>query len=203
MVLTWSNLEKIKILKRFASSVDYSFNYRKKVDTAEDGMTGKLSKRDITKSLTPLSLRVTFNNRVQTSWSWDRSEAESQALSEVAGGGGKTVSTSDAYGVNATYSFSAPKGMKLPFLKKIKFQSNLNLGLGISIKRNQTKSSVGQQGFNISADTKEFSLTPSAGYSFSSQVTGGLSGLWLDTTNKISGEKSHTRQLSIWAQVTF
>jgi hypothetical protein len=121
----------------------------------------------------------------------------------VSGGGGKTISTSDAYGVNAAYSFSAPKGMKLPFLKKIKFQSNLNLGLGISIKHNQTKSSVGEQGFNISADTKEFSLTPSAGYSFSSQVTGGLSGRWLDTTNKISGEKSHTRELSIWAQVTF
>jgi hypothetical protein len=75
--------------------------------------------------------------------------------------------------------------------------------LGISIRHNQTKSSVGQQGFNISADTKEFSLTPSAGYSFSSQVTGGLSGRWLDTTNKISGEKNHTRELSIWAQVTF
>jgi hypothetical protein len=203
MVLTWSNLEKIKILKRFASSVDYSFNYRRKVDTAEDGLTGKLTKRDITRSLTPLSLKVTFNNRIQTNWSWDKLVAESQALSEVSGGGGKTISTSDAYGVNAAYSFSAPKGMKLPFLKKIKFQSNLNLGLGISIKHNQLKSSVGQQGFNISADTKEFSLTPSAGYSFSSQVTGGLSGRWLDTTNKISGEKNHTRELSIWAQVTF
>jgi len=203
MVLTWSNLEKIKILKRFASGVDYSFNYRRKVDTAEDGLTGKLNKRDITKSLTPLSLKVTFNNRIQTNWSWDRVVAESQALSGVSGGGGKTISTSDAYGVNAAYSFSAPKGMKLPFLKKIKFQSNLNLGLGISIRHNQTKSSVGQQGFNISADTKEFSLTPSAGYSFSSQVTGGLSGRWLDTTNKISGEKNHTRELSIWAQVTF
>lgn len=203
MVLTWSNLEKIKILKRFASSVDYSFNYRRKVDTAEDGLTGKLNKRDITKSLTPLSLKVTFNNRIQTNWSWDRLVAESQALSGVSGGGGKTIGTSDAYGVNAAYSFSAPKGMKLPFLKKIKFQSNLNLGLGISIKHNQLKSSVGQQGFNISADTKEFSLTPSAGYSFSSQVTGGLSGRWLDITNKISGEKNHTRELSIWAQVTF
>ncbi len=203
MVLTWSNLEKIKILKRFASSVDYSFNYRRKVDTAEDGLTGKLSRRDITKSLTPLSLNMTFNNRVQTRWSWDRTVAESQTLSEVEGGGGKTICTSDAYGVNAGYSFSAPKGMKIPFLKKIKFQSNLNLGLGISIKHDQTKSSVGQQGFNISADTKEFSLTPSAGYSFSSQVTGGLSGRWLDTTNKISGEKSHTRELSVWVQVTF
>ena len=203
MVLTWSNLEKIKILKRFASSVDYSFNYRRKVDTAEEGLTGRLNKRDITKSFTPLSLKVTFNNRIQTNWSWDRVVAENQALSGVSGGGGKTISTSDAYGVNAAYSFSAPKGMKLPFLKKIKFQSNLNLGLGISIKHNQTKISVGEQGFNISADTKEFSLTPSAGYSFSSKVTGGLSGRWLDTTNKISGEKNHTRELSIWAQVTF
>ena len=200
MVLTWSNLEKMKILKRFASSVDYSFNYRRKVDTDEEALTGKVNKRDITKSLTPLSLKVTFNNRVQTNWSWDRLVAESQTLT---GGEGKTISTSDAYGVNASYSFSAPKGMKLPFLKKIKFQSNLNLGLGISIKRSQAKSSVGQQGFNISADTKEFSLTPSAGYSFSSQVTGGLSGRWLDTTNKISGEKTHTRELSIWVQVTF
>jgi len=203
MVLTWSNLEKIKILKRFASSVDYSFNYRRKVDTAEEGLTGKLTKRDITRSLTPLSLKVTFNNRIQTNWSWDKLVAESQTLSVVSGGGGRTISTSDAYGVNAAYSFSAPKGMKLPFLKKIKFQSNLNLGLGISIKQNQTKSSVGQQGFNISADSKEFSVTPSAGYSFSSQVTGGLSGRWLDTTNKISGEKNHTRELSIWVQVTF
>jgi cell surface protein SprA len=203
MALTWSNLEKMRILKRFASSVDYSFNYRRKVETTENAQTGEVSKKNITKGLTPLSLKVTFNNRVQSNWTWDRSTTESQTLSAVSGGGSKNISTSDAYGVTASYSFSAPKGMKIPFLKKIRFQSNLNLGLGISIRRNQTKSSVGQQGFNLSADSQEFSLTPSAGYSFSSQVTGGLSGRWLDTTNKINGEKSHTRELSIWVQVTF
>jgi len=202
--LTWSRLEKFKLLKRFAASADYSFGYRKKVNTTEDGITHKPNKRDITKSFSPLfSLGMTLKNGVKTNWKWDKQITENQNISQQGGGGSKVINTSDSYGVNAAYSFSAPKGIKLPFLKKIKFRSSLSLSIDISIRRSQSKSSVLGKDFNITGDTKEFSLTPRASYSFSSQVRGGLSGGWSDFKNNITGEKRHTRQLSIWAEVTF
>jgi len=202
--LSWSRLEKFKLLKRFAASANYSFGYRKKVSTTEDGITHKPTKRNISSNLSPLiSLSMTLKNGVQTSWKWDRQITETQNLSPQGGASSKSISTSDSYGVNAAYSFSAPKGIKLPFLKKIKFHSTLSLSLAISIRRSLSKNSVHGKGFVTTGDTKEFSLTPRASYSFSSQVRGGLSGRWFDSTNNKTSEKRHTRELSMWVEVTF
>jgi hypothetical protein len=198
--ITWGSLEKIKLLKRFANSAYYSFGYRKKVDETRDGVQYKLNKRDISTSFSPLiSLNMTLKNGVQTSWKWDKQTTESQNIAQQNTG----ISTSNSYSASATYSFSAPKGIKLPFLKKIKFHSNLALGLDISIKRDQSKSSVSGNKLVVTGDSKSFSVVPRASYSFSSQVRGGLSGRWIDTKNNITGEKNHTRELSIWVEFTF
>ncbi|MCJ7497404.1 MAG: cell surface protein SprA, partial [candidate division Zixibacteria bacterium] len=198
--VTWGSLEKIKLLKRFASSAYYSFGYRKKVDETRDGVQYKLNKRDISTSFSPMfSLNMTLKNGVQTSWKWDKQKTESQNIAQQNTG----ISTSNSYSVSAAYSFSAPKGIKLPFLKKIKFHSNLAIGLDISIKRDQSKSSVSGNKFVVTGDSKSFSVVPRASYSFSSQVRGGLSARWIDTKNNITGEKNHTRELSIWVEFVF
>ena len=198
--ITWGSLEKIKLLKRFATSAYYSFGYRKKVDEARDGVQYKLNKRDISTSFSPMfSLNMTLKNGVQTSWKWDKQMTKNQNIAQPNTG----ISTSNSYSANAAYSFSAPKGIKLPFLKKIKFRSNLAISLEISIKRDLSKSSVSGNKFVVTGDNKSFSVAPRASYSFSSQVRGGLSGRWLDTKNNITGEKTHTRELSIWVEFTF
>lgn len=202
--LTWNRLEKFKLLKMFASSASYSFGYSKRVNTTEDGIRHQPTKKDITTNFTPLfSLNMTLKNGIQTNWKWDRQKTENQNLALQGGANSKSISTSETYSVNATYSFSAPKGIKLPLLKKIKFQSSLSLSMAVHIRHNQTKSSVLGQGFVVSGDTREFSLTPRASYSFSSQVSGGLSGRWLDTKNNKTGEKRHTRELSLWVEIRF
>jgi len=198
--ITWGSLEKIKLLKRFATSAYYSFGYRKKVDEARDGIQYKLNKRDISTSFSPMfSLNMTLKNGVQTSWKWDKQITENRNIAQPNTG----ISTSNSYSANAAYSFSAPKGIKLPFLKKIKFRSNLAISLEISIKRDQSKSSAMGNKFVVTGDNKSFSVVPRASYSFSSQVRGGLSARWIDTKNNITGEKNHTRELSIWIEFTF
>ncbi|MFH0931277.1 MAG: hypothetical protein V1890_05025, partial [Candidatus Zixiibacteriota bacterium] len=198
--ITWGSLEKINLLKRFATSAYYSFGYRKKVNETKDGVQYKLNKRDISTSYSPMfSLNMTLKNGVQTSWKWDKQITENQNIAQQNTG----LSTSNSYSANAAYSFSAPKGIKLPFLKKIKFRSNLAISLEISIRRDQSKSSAVGNKFVVTGDNKSFSVAPRASYSFSSQVRGGLSGRWLDTKNNITGEKNHTRELSIWVEFTF
>jgi hypothetical protein len=202
--LTWNRLEKFRLLRMIAASASYSFGYSKRVNTTEDGITHQPTKKDITTSFAPLfSLNMTLKNGIQTNWKWDRQKTENQNLALQGGANSKSITTSETYGVNTAYSFSAPKGIKLPFLKRIKFQSSLNLSMAIDIRHSQTKSSVQGQGFVVSGDTREFSLTPRASYSFSSQVSGGLSGRWLDAKNNKTGEKRHTRELSLWVEIRF
>ncbi len=204
MSLTWGRLEKFRLIKTLAASASYSFGYARKVNTTEDGITHQPTKRDISSSFSPLfSLSMTLRNGVQTTWKWDRQVTETQNLAQESGGSSKSISTSETYSASAAYSFSAPKGIKIPFLKRIKFQSVLTLSLSISIGKSQTKSSVLGQGFNITADTEKFSLTPRASYSFSSQVTGGLSGRWIDDKDNKTGRKNHTRELSFWVEFRF
>ncbi|MCK4404162.1 MAG: hypothetical protein KAW02_03640, partial [candidate division Zixibacteria bacterium] len=120
-------------------------------------------------------------------------------------GGNQSITKSYDNSVNIVnnYSFSAPHGIKLPFLKRIKFKSTLSLSLRISKTFRKTKSSVGGKPFNITGDSDRLSISSTAGYSFSSQVTGGFNAKWADTNDKKTRRKTHTRELGIWMQIRF
>ncbi|MDH4223606.1 MAG: cell surface protein SprA, partial [candidate division Zixibacteria bacterium] len=184
MRVTWNRLESLIFFKRFAASANYAFGFKKEVKTTEDGITYRPTDREIITSFSPLvSLTMTLKNKVQTNFNLDRQATEKRNLSYQEGGIEKSLSTSETYTVNTSYSFSAPKGLKLPFLKKIKFRSTLNLSLSISLRNIQSKNKVRGKGYVMNGDSKEFSLMPRASYSFSSQVNGGLSGRWADSKN--------------------
>ena len=89
-----------------------------------------------------------------------------------------TESSDDKF--NLQYSFSAPHGIKLPFLGGLKLQSNVRTSLDLSraMTRNFTEV-LGEKG-NVNAeplinqDTEDITVTPTLGYDFS-QVVGSLS----------------------------
>jgi hypothetical protein len=101
------------------------------------------------------------------------------------------------------YSFSAPHGIKLPFLKKLKFRSSLSLSANVTIASRKTKSSVGGQAFNVTQDNGRISIASNVSYRFSSQVNGGVKIGWVDTNDKKTKRKTHTRELGIWMEIRF
>jgi hypothetical protein len=93
--------------------------------------------------------------------------------------------------------------MKIPFLRKIRFNSQLSLSLNIALTSNKQKRSVGGQGYNTIGDGSQLSITANSGYSFSQQVTGGFNAKWLDSNDKKTKRKTHTRELGIWLMLRF
>lgn len=79
----------------------------------------------------------------------------------------------------------------------------MNLSLDITNKNIKQKSSVQGQPFNVKGNSNQFSLGARGGYSFSSKVTGGLRLGWMDSHEKKTGAKRHTREVGIWIEFKF
>ncbi len=103
-------------------------------------------------------------------------------------------------GISGGYKFTAPEGIKLPGLTKIKFEGNLDTNVEIKYSRDW--------GRNITKDTKSrdrytLSLSPGLSYNFASNITGG-GRIDFSETNDIMTDM-HTRSLGarVWADFRF
>ncbi|MFH1700303.1 MAG: cell surface protein SprA [Candidatus Zixiibacteriota bacterium] len=103
------------------------------------------------------------------------------------------------------YSFTSPRGIKLPIFGRLKFQSQLSLSLDVSYKKNKSESAkeTGGYKFNLTEDITNLAISPQASYSFSTTVKGGLRARWQDSSNARNRTKTHTRELGIWVEMRF
>ncbi|MEO0108068.1 MAG: hypothetical protein ABIK62_02705, partial [candidate division WOR-3 bacterium] len=121
---------------------DQSGNYSGQADTFD--LVNRRLSRQI--SFSPLlSWQATWKNRMNTTFAtnWTRSASSTNYDVQRA----STISNeSRNYNLNLSYSFSAPGGIKLPMLKRVKFTSDLSVNLGLSggASRAQTKSLSGE-----------------------------------------------------------
>ncbi|MBK7141654.1 MAG: cell surface protein SprA [bacterium] len=113
----------------------------------------------------------------------------------------KTESTQRSITVTSRYSFRSPGGLKLPFFGKMKITSTMNLELNVRHTKSESKSAIGENDLQSSADKSDMMITPVISYDFSTQIKGGLTGTWQDT--KDGTRKSHVRMLQIWAEIRF
>lgn len=113
--------------------------------------------------------------------------------------------TSETYSAGWSYRFSSPSGVKLPILGRIKFESNLNITLDVSIRRShdETANQTSNLVFTTSSERTNLTISPTASYSFSSTVKGGLSARWQDDKDKQRRETRHTRELGFWVELQF
>ncbi len=125
-------------------------------------------------SLSPLlAWRTTWKKRINTELSTNYSQSEKKSGTPL------TTDTETRKGVsfNISYSFSAPGGLRLPFLgSKIRFKSNLDLsGTG---SYTSTYSELATEGSNrpprTNVDSEAFRLSSKASYNFSKSVSGGM-----------------------------
>jgi len=199
-----SKLGNLKLLKRFFTTVTYNFGYSKQVNERGSERTGETFSKTISESFSPLaSFTMSWKNGIRSTVKISRKITTNQNLKQYAGNQSVTKNYDNSIHLANNYSFSAPHGIKLPFLKKIKFRSTLSLSLNVSKTSRKAKSSVGGNPFNVTGDNSSLSISSTAGYSFSSQVTGGFNAKWSDTNDKKTRRKTHTRELGIWMQISF
>jgi hypothetical protein len=172
--LSWSGFEKVGPLKsifktaRARSGVEYKKNY--------SGPVGEPSTEGNALVFSPIvSVDMTFQNGLSGSFSWDRRTSTSYSLS---GTGSVTREVSGSTSLTLNYRFSAPQGLKLPFFgQKLRFQSNLDCSLTLRTGSKLTKTAADEgllDSVDPTADTRDFSITGDATYSFSRSVSGGL-----------------------------
>jgi len=151
-------------------------------------------------SLNPLrSMRTTFR--------YERSSSETVQYYEDTGEINRiTRQTSQGVTVNWSYQFRNPSGIKLPLLGRLKFESNLSVSVDVSIRKSRDESASSTEDvyeFKVTQDKTNFSVRPTASYSFSSTVKGGLSARWQDDHDEYRRETRHTRELGLWVELRF
>ncbi len=199
-----AKLGNLGIVKRFFTAFSCNVAYYRQVDEQDNEKTGEKLTRKTSKNFSPLaSISVTWKNGVRTTVKMDKKTSTSENLRISASSQSVTKTYDNSINLTNNYSFSAPTGIKIPFLRKIRFNSTLGLSLGVSTASGKTESSVGGQPFNVTANTNRLTVTSSASYTFSSQVTGGFTARWGDTNDKKTKKKTHTRELQIWIQISF
>ncbi len=200
---TLNGLEKLSFLTKLSSSVNLQTAFQKIVTTKGQADTKEVRNRETVKNFYPLmSLKFIFKNNVSASIRYDRKTGKTENLRGEGQSKVNTENSDNTLKISFSYSLSAPKGIKLPLLKKIKFDSQLSMALDITI-RNTIAENLVESVRTPTSKTVDLTIEPKLSYQFSRAITGGLNGAWTDTNNKITQRKHHIRRLGIWTEIRF
>jgi cell surface protein SprA len=200
---TLSQLEKLFLFSKIASSVSLQSNYSKKVDENGDAGSGETYKRDTSKDWTPLAaLNVNFKNNVRATVRYDLGRTFQDNLRSQGQSNRDTEISRNTIKVSFQYSLTAPKGLKLPLLKRIKFNSQLSLNFDITLNNSKTQSISGGVK-SVDGNKSQMTIEPRMSYQFSRAITGSIRARWDDSNDKILKRKHHIRELGISAEIKF
>ncbi|UCG29183.1 MAG: hypothetical protein JSV53_06565 [candidate division WOR-3 bacterium] len=102
--------------------------------------------------------------------------------------------------VSLGYTFSAPKGLGLPFLKGVRFSSNLALNLGVSYSQNTNYSTDLEIPIYDSSNLQgDLGLS----YNFSSSITGGANFSYSQNKEKVRDQDTKRVGVNIWTNINF
>ena len=195
-------LEKIGLINKIASSSTMKTGYSIKKDLKDNPDNGALTNRDITKAYKPLfSWSLNWKNGIRSTLEMDNSKSKSESLRP--GSENTKLAKSSTLTFTLNYTFKAPKGINLPFLKKIKFDSNLSLGATVTKQNDKSENAKPGQPYTVDSDRSNFTFSTNVTYSFSSQISGGLKIGWTDTDDRKLRRKQHSRELGIWTEIRF
>ncbi len=196
-------LEKINLIKKFATTLALTTDYSKKVDDNGQADTHELYTRNTSKQWAPLAgVTFTLPNNIRTSLTYNLTKTSQQNLRGEGQAKRNTFGIDKSIKLSFSYSFSAPQGMKLPLLKRVKFNSQLTINLDITRGSTVTQIITGDI-TSVSANTSHMLIEPRLSYQFSRAITGGINASWDDSNDKIQRRKHHIRQLGINAEIRF
>jgi hypothetical protein len=103
--------------------------------------------------------------------------------------------------VSTGYSFSAPTGIKLPFMKNVKFASNMSFNLTLNYSRT---TSYGEDLLLPTSDNSTLSSNLGMSYNFSASITGGANFDYAENKDINNPNASSKRVgLNVWANINF
>jgi hypothetical protein len=198
-----SGLEGFPLFKKYSRTVTYQFVFSNSVDESGREDTGELYKRDTSKRYSPLvGLNLTFNNNVRATIRYDKINSKSEDLKSIGSYNKTSFTDENSLKINLSYSLTAPKGLKLPFLRKIKFNSQLSMSLDFEMRNTKTESILSGTR-SIDRNQSDIQIQPRLTYQFSRSITGGIRALWKDTNDKVQERKHHIRELGLTTEIRF
>jgi hypothetical protein len=201
ITVRWNNLNKLGPLKLFMKSASLDFGYSRKIDKKGDEGLKSLVSKGVTQEFSPL---FSWTARWRDNLSTTLKSAKSQSEIEIYRGSATTTKREErTNSFNINYSFSSPGGIHIPLLGRIKFTSTLNISLDISTRETLERTALQNMGFNTKTDLQELRIQPTASYSFSKNVTGGLNALWMNSDDKKTNQKRRVRELGFWTELRF
>jgi hypothetical protein len=115
----------------------------------------------------------------------------------------ETRSTKKTIALSTKYAFSAPSGLSIPLLGKLKFKSMVSIDFNVQYASNMVETSKKGGDFVPFTNTSSFSASPVLSYSFSTKIRGGVTMRWQDTNDAQRHRVSHVREVQIWTEIQF
>jgi len=194
---------------RFMNAIKKKFNPRFKYGRSKDetiDINSNITKSDkISTNYNPLiAIDFVIIKGLKINFKTSKTIVETNSYSNIDGSlNNKSTSTQNNSSLSTKYSFSWPRGVKIPIFGRLKIKSTMSFAISIT-KRNQIN-----EGFDYitnlpsKRERNDLMISPSISYSFSSQIKGGLTGRWQDTEDKSLSKISHVRELRIWVDIRF
>ena len=189
------------LIKRFSPRTGYS----RSTGEGYNLQTGyKVSERKSVTYRPLLSLTVNVVTGMQISISTDKAVTEDKVFNSQTGEPtNRKRTTSKNYSFSTRYSFTAPGGIRIPLLGRMKFRSTMSLQLDISMRKQKTESASEDNPLSSTGEKSDLVISPVISYSFSQQIKGGITGKW-QTSNDIGlKRKTNVRELRIWVEIRF
>jgi hypothetical protein len=200
--ITFSQLSNLGIIKKLMNSATMEFAYDEKNDFQLNESLGDTTSASKDIRFTPLlGLSMNWRGNVSTQVKIDHTQRTARSPSSATNS--RSRGSDDAITFSLRYSFSAPGGIKLPFLSGIRLSSTMNLSVSASWSKSKQEQSVSGGPFQLTSERTTLSIAPQAGYSFSQTLTGGFRARWQDTNDKVQQSNTHVRELGFWVEFRF
>jgi hypothetical protein len=217
LTFTFGKLDYLQFPKLFAKSITLDSRYARRITTSasrdERDTTGvikrhgKLKGRVTSTDLSPL-VKVQIDWKLATGLittvNFSKTISQREDWNEATGAQtGNVKDFANTLNVKTTYSFRGGSKLWLPLFGKVKIQSALTLDLDISRRLNRTIDYNPTTPKGITSQRTDFSVQPRVTYNFSTNIKGGLSARWQDSSDLITHKKSHVRELEFWVEIRF
>ena len=154
-----------------------------------------------------------WNPKIRIQANWGRTgkvqtqyrKTETVKTDELKGQDRRQVTQNKDDDFTLRYSFSAPGGLKIPFLSKVKLQSNVRTSLGFRRRLSRSFTEITNDPDAeplINRDTEDITITPTLGYDFA-QVIGSLSASYNSHKDRKSGTTRTTITMKLSVQLDF
>ncbi|MEO0093022.1 MAG: hypothetical protein ABIK67_02030, partial [candidate division WOR-3 bacterium] len=197
-----------RFLKNWATSSNINTSYSRRTDRNGnlDLTTNTLLPTGQTKSIAHnfsplLAWQASWKRRISTNLSFSYSKSQSENIDIQT----KTNNEQKSGSFSLSYLFSAPQGIKIPGLKKIRFSSDLNLTWSLRLSENY--SDLFDQRIQttpmVNRKDRDITTSISASYRVSRSVESGLNTGYTLYKNIQRGTASRSIDLNFWVLFNF